>query len=363
MSPRPYDISRNTRALLGGENWDKYGEPHQVLTAILMGLRNAGFDRLQAWNHLVEHNGSGASRLREFYKGKFDSKVQSKWHMIERRDATHQQQVVNWLKHVNGTFRIPRGGNTFRVAIALSEIARLAGSLTFTASERQISERAAVGTATVNGADAKTVRRALRRLVEHGWVTSEVSNHSSGTMQYTLVSNNNPITPPEATRSNGLINRQHNVDRDSRINEETGTINSSYRYLHGVIDPKEALSEAFSHAGLGFNSYRVLTLIRSRPWIHTKDVVRILCMSRQSASDALTRLSRHKLIIRSNAGEWSATNRSIADIVSELSLADRSGYRALAFKHQRENFERYQRYRGQLRAAQRTDSEPPFLSF
>ena len=358
-------ISYNTRALLGGETWDIYEDPHRVLTAILAGLKNAGYRRNEALQFLRDHDGHGVQRLRDHYKGKFDNQVNSKWEAVERKDARHQKDVNSWLKFVNRTFDIPRGGNVFRVAIALAEIARTAGSLTFTASERQIAERAAVGTATARGADTKTVRNALKRLAERGWITSEVSNHSSGTKQYTLQSNNNPITPPKVKRSNGLINRPSDseFDGDSRNHVETGTFKPVQPYICGKFDPSEALSELFSHAGIGFNSYRVLMLIRTRPGIRMVDIRQSLGMSKQSAADALSRLSSHRMILRSNAGEWFVADRSVTDVVSELGLADRSGYRALAFKHQREGFERYQRYRGELRAAQRLDSEPPFSSF
>jgi len=358
-------ISYNTRALLGGKTWDDYEDPHRVLAAILAGLKNAGFRRNEALQFLRDHDGDGVRRLREHYKGKFDNQVNSKWEAVERKDSRHQKDVDSWLKFVNRTFDIPRGGNVFRVAIALAEIARTAGSLTFTASERQIAERAAVGTATVRSADTKTVRNALKRLTERGWITSKVSNHSSGTMQYTLQSNNNPITPPEVKGSNGLINRPSDseFDGDSRNHVETGTIESGRPYVIGKFEPSEALSELFSHAGIGFNSFRVLMVIRIRNGVRMKDIVQLLGMSKQSVSNALSRLSKHRMILRGNAGEWFVADRSVANVVSELGLADRSGYRALAFKHQREGFERYQRYRGELRTAQRLDSESPFSSF
>ena len=43
-----HQISYNTRALLGGETWDDYEDPHRVLTVILAGLKNAGFRRKEA---------------------------------------------------------------------------------------------------------------------------------------------------------------------------------------------------------------------------------------------------------------------------------------------------------------------------
>jgi|GEM_PF-6215548 len=357
-------ISYNTRALLGGKTWDDYEDPHRVLAAILAGLKNAGFRRNEALQFLRDHDGDGVRRLREHYKGKFDNQVNSKWEAVERKDSRHQKDVDSWLKFVNRTFDIPRGGNVFRVAIALAEIARTAGSLTFTASERQIAERAAVGTATARGADTKTVRNALKRLTERGWITSKVSNHSSGTMQYTLQSNNNPITPPEVKGSNGLINRPSDseFDGDSRNHVETGTIESGRPYVVGKFEPSEALSELFSHAGIGFNSFRVLMVIRIRNGVRMKDIVQLLGMSKQSVSNALSRLSKHRMILRGNAGEWFVADRSVADVVSELGLADRSGYRALAFKHQRESFERYQRYREGLRVSQNVQSDGSFLS-
>jgi len=358
-------ISYNTRALLGGKTWDDYEDPHRVLAAILAGLKNAGFRRNEALQFLRDHDGDGVRRLREHYKGKFDNQVNSKWEAVERKDSRHQKDVDSWLKFVNRTFDIPRGGNVFRVAIALAEIARTAGSLTFTASERQIAERAAVGTATARGADTKTVRNALKRLTERGWITSKVSNHSSGTMQYTLQSNNNPITPPEVKGSNGLINRPSDseFDGDSRNLVETGTIELSRPYVVGKFDPSEALSELFSHAGLGFNSFRVLTLIRTRNGVRMKDIVQLLGMSKQSVSNALSRLSKHRMILRGSAGEWFDTGRSVIDVVSELGLADRAGYRALGFKHQRESFERYQRYREGLRDSLSAYAERPPSSF
>ena len=358
-------ISFNTRELLDGETWERYDDAHRVLAAILTGLRNAGFRRNEALIFLRDHEGEGVSRLRRHYKGKFDSQVMSKWAAVERKDSRHQQEVDAWLKFINRVFDIPRGGNAFRVAIALAEIARTAGSLTFTASERQIAERAAVGTATERSADAKTVRKALKRLVERGWITSKVSDHSSGTMQYTLQSNKNPITPPQGKGSNGLTNRPSDseFDGDSRNLVETGIIESSRPYVMGKFDPSEALSELFSHAGIGFNSFRVLTLIRTRNGVRMKDIVQLLGMSKQSVSNALSRLSKHRMILRGNAGEWFVADRSVADVVSELGLADRAGYRALAFKHQREGFERYQRYRKGLRVSQNVQSDGSFLSF
>ena len=365
MSGNIRQISFNTRELLDGETWERYDDAHRVLAAILTGLRNAGFRRNEALHFLRDHEGEGVRRLREHYKGKFDSQVMSKWAAVERKDSRHQQEVDAWLKFINQVFDIPRGGNVFRVAIALAEVARTAGSLTFTASERQIAERAAVGTATERSADAKTVRRALKRLVERGWITSKVSDHSSGTMQYTLQSNKNPITPPQVKGSNRLANRPSDseFDGDSRNLVETGTIESSRPYVVGKFDPSEALSELFSHAGIGFNSFRVLTLIRTRNGVRMKDIVQLLGMSKQSVSNALSRLSKHRMILRGTAGEWFDTGRSVTDVVSELGLADRAGYRALGFKHQRESFERYQRYREGLRDSLSAYAERPPSSF
>ena len=87
-------ISYNTRALLGGKTWDVYEDPHRVLTAILAGLKNAGFRRNDALQFLRDHNGNGVRRLREHYRGKFDNQVNSKWEAVERKDLRHQKDVA-----------------------------------------------------------------------------------------------------------------------------------------------------------------------------------------------------------------------------------------------------------------------------
>ena len=105
---------------------------------------------------------------------------------------------------------------------------------------------------------------------------------------------------------------------------ETGTNELRRPCVVGKFDPSEALSELFSHAGLGFNSFRVLTSIRTRNGVRMKDIVQLLGMSKLSVSNALSRLSKHRMILRGTTGEWFDTGRSVTDVVSELRLHEKN---------------------------------------
>ena len=348
MTPPNEDrITRNIRLLLGEQNWDQYEEPYQVLTAILMGLKNAGFERNGALSFLRHHTGSGAERLRQKWKGEFDSRVMSRWAAIERKDSKHQEEVRRWLLHVNMTFNIPRGGPTFRVALALAKVAQEAGSLTFTASVRQLTEVARIGAATKSGASHKTTRRAIQRLVDGGWIRREQSTHPSKISQFSLISVGHvkcPITPGEPDRSNGVISRndEHKVSHNSKTQPAD---TPSKPYIVGSFDLDEALSEVFSPAGLGMNAFRVMTCVRKYTSLTAAQLAEETGMPPSSVHTALTTLGRQQMVVRDETGVWHFVGTPLRRAEEALGLTNRPQLRRDAFTRERRNFERrFSRY-------------------
>ena len=72
LSHQPQRTTPDRRTELGHDN-----EPFQELTAILMGINNAGFGRNAAVAHLRRDPGSSAEQLRQKWRDEFDSRVLS----------------------------------------------------------------------------------------------------------------------------------------------------------------------------------------------------------------------------------------------------------------------------------------------
>lgn len=357
--PNPNHITHNVRLLLGGQNWDHYEGTYQVLTAILMGLKNAGFGRNPALVYLRNHPGSGAERLKEKWMGGFDSQVMSRWAAIERKDATHQEDVIKWLQHLNMTFNIPRGGPTFRVALALAKVSQTAGTLTFTASVRQLSEIAGVGAATINGASHKTTRRAIRRLLEGGWIRCEQSTHPSKISQFSLILEEHvkcPITPREPVRSNGVVSRngEQQVSHDSKPKPANTW---SRPYIVGQFDLDEALSEVFSPAGLGMNAFRAMTCVRKHTSLTAAKLAKETGMPPSSVHTALNALCKQQMVVRDETGIWHFVGTPLRLVEEALGLTNRPQLRREAFARERRNFEH--RFSRHPLNESLTDSTPP----
>ena len=339
MTPigNPQLISHNTYKLLAGREWERYKTTDHVLMALLMGLRNAHFDAKSAVSLLRGTNRDGAQELVRTYGDDLDDLILSRWDAIEAKDDLLHHQVDSWISYLNTTFNIPRGGPTFRVALALSGVARLAGALTFTASVRQLTEIAGVGAATRSGASHKTTRAAIRRLIRGGWIRSEQSTHRSRTHQYTLVNSRDhkcPITPKEI--SNGV---------GSRI-ASPGVSQSSSPYLAETVPPyivgrfstNEALSEVFSPSGLGMNAFRAWICIREYGPMSTAALVAKAGIRRASADRAIGKLLQQDMIYSDPSGLWSYSGVSLESVEQALGLSRRAILRQQAFDRERLNF-------------------------
>ena len=340
--PNANRITYNVRLLLGGQNWDHYEGTYQVLTAVLMGLKNAGFGRNSALIYLRNHTGSGAERLKEKWMGGFDSQVMSRWTAIERKDTKHHEDVNKWLQHLNMTFNIPRGGPTFRVALALAKVSQKAGSLTFTASVRQLSEIAGVGAATINGASHKTTRRAIRRLNDGGWIRCEQSTHPSKISQFSLILERHvkcPITPGEPVRSNGVVSRNGEEHLSHGSKPKPGNTPSRL-YIVGHFDLDEALSEVFSPAGLGMNAFRAMTCVRKHISLTAAQLAKETGMPLSSVHTALNALCKQKMVVRDETRVWHFVEKPLRVVEEALGLTNRPQLRREAFARERRNFER-----------------------
>lgn len=259
-----------------------------------------------------------------------DDEVRGRWARFAEKDRRHQNDVDVWVNALNHKFNDARGAATFRAALALSSISRKVGSLQFTASNRQIAEAAAIGAATPNGADPKTARRALDRLSAMGWVTISKSGQKSGINKVTLVrphGNSYPNTGIEI--SNGADTAIANTDPHN------------IPFVCGPLMEEEALSELFSHSGIGFTSYRIFVPLREAGSMSVAELHSVTGIPSRTIRNCLRRMMEADLVYEVSPGVWALTGLTLESSERALNLQNRREHRRVGFERQREGFNRY----------------------
>ena len=325
-------LSQRCKRLVEGNDWGRYESTYKALSAVLGGLCRAGWTETEALALCLDQSQRVGQRLHDKWHGEVVSQVQSKWRAVERKHRRHDSNIVEWCNVLLTYWPLDgRGGAKLRVALALAAIAHDAGSLTFTASMRQIGEVAGVGYASdfAQCSDTKTVRKALgwlkgARVIEIGQVatTDQEDQLFNATTEFTLV------------EPGGLSSQLREVCTSHLTKFPSGTI----LWISGVNTSQSLLHPVFEHVGLGMTACRVWHLLKAtnRP-LKVGEVASVLRVSRRAIYSALDKLDESHLVSTRGAGLWTPLHCDLDDVAEDLGLQRRPENRRRANRQQRAN--------------------------
>lgn len=320
-------LSKRVHRLLEGVGWEQYGSRYKAFMALVTGLVAANWTDEQIFRELSNPSKCGAAAiLREKYQGSLLSQIRSKIGIARSKVKKHRSEIDNWLSQVIRVLPRSRSASLARTATALAVIARGSGSRTFSASVRQIAEVAGLGMATHKGADTKTARKALKMLSELGFVSRRIriSDNEFEPKEMTELTLNNIDTLRYPTNPSG-----------SPWNSE---VDKCGGYIVGKCSYEEILHPLWEHSGLGFNSFRVWNLLRSRGELTVREIADLLGMSRSQVRNVLSRrLEEYGLAFRADESRWGFIPRNLDDVAESLGVLDRPDLRKRSFEIQRQN--------------------------
>ena len=325
-------LSQRCQQLVQGNDWGRYDSTYKALSAVLGGLCRAGWTETEALALCLDQSQRVGQRLHDKWHSGVVSQVQSKWRAVERKHRKHDSNIVEWCNVLLTYWPLDgRGGAKLRVALAIADIAHEAGSLTFTASTRQIGEVAGVGYASdfAQCSDTKTVRRALHWLKGAGIIKVEQIVDASdddrlfnATTEFTLVE------PGQLSSVLSELLPNHLTKFPS------GTI----PWISGADTSQSLLHPVFEHVGLGMTACRIWHLLKvtNRP-VKVGELASVLRVSHRAIYSALDKLDESRLVITTGASLWTPLYRDLDDVAEDLGLQRRSENRRRANRQQRAN--------------------------
>ncbi len=330
---RIYDVgalSKRCRLLLcSGDGWDRYGSSYKALAALTGGMVQAGWTVEQAVAALTDKGNKAAQLLADAYQGRLTSQIISKHRASVRAHARHAEAVDRWASMV--VVRWPHGGRygaTFRVALALANLARKSGSMSFTASNLQIGEAAGVGAVSTCWIDTKSLRAALVRLQQWGWIERRRVQQDNAFDEATKASFEYVLVDPQR------LDKQLVEQQAMYVHAPTKSIGPVWT-SRGIPVHRasvrwfDLLHVVFEEAALGATCSRVWALLRSTGSTRClSDIASTLGLSRDSTNRALTRLSEARLVEQVvPRGPWQGTDRCLDEAAEELDVDDRQARR------------------------------------
>ncbi len=223
-----------------------------------------------------------------------------------------------------------------KVVVAVCNIANDAGSAIFTASERQIGERAGVGRAAVRGH--------LRRLEEDRWLRCVVQGHGRAGSRWQLMLCNivplNSHQPQYIVRKTPvLVGRSCTAtDSDDKVSPGLSALEASPTEIirHDVLRWR---------SGLGGTAWQIVEQLKLGQPMTKSNLQAAIGCHRTTLQRKLRRMDAVGLIVECEAGKWALTDMSLDDAALALErLSNRpcrgAGARQRA-RHQRERA-RYQ---------------------
>ena len=338
-TPTPEHYSRLSarcrRLLVDGQGFDDYDSTHKVLATLRGGMHRAGWSEQQANEALLDTTNVASRRLQVTIKdgtlSVYGSKSQTSWDAIGQRHSQHEATLAELASILLTSW--PYGGRedaTLRVALGLVEIAKGAGQMTFTASQRQIAEVSGVGTAsTLHEPDRKTVKRALLMLKTWGLIASEAIPAS--TRKEELF---DALTAYTITTPSGLRDRLAEERLQTPTKLVIGQLLSSQPVnLGGCLETHpEPLHVVWEVRALGMSSCRTFYLLIEAGALAPAEIARRLQLSPKCVSNALKRLSEAKLVTQpKRLAPWSVLSRSLDDVADGLGVGLRQQMRSTAF--------------------------------
>ena len=338
-TPTPEHYSRLSarcrRLLVDGQGFDDYDSTHKVLATLRGGMHRAGWSEQQANEALLDTTNVASRRLQVTIKdgtlSVYGSKSQTSWDAIGQRHSQHEATLAELASILLTSW--PYGGRedaTLRVALGLVEIAKGAGQMTFTASQRQIAEVSGVGTAsTLHEPDRKTVKRALLMLKTWGLIASEAIPAS--TRKEELF---DALTAYTITTPSGLRDRLAEERLQTPTKLVIGQLLSSQPVnLGGCLETHpEPLHVVWEVRALGMSSCRTFYLLIEAGALAPAEIARRLQLSPKCVSNALKRLSEAKLVTQpKRLAPWSVLSRSLDDVADGLGVGLRQQMRSQAF--------------------------------
>ena len=319
------------RLLVEGIGFDRYDSPHQVLATLRGGMHRAGWSEQQANEALLDTTNVASRRLQVTIKdgrlSLFGCKATS-WDAIGHRHAQHEATLTELASILLTSW--PFGGRedgTLRVAMGLVELAKGAGSMTFTASQRRIAEVSGVGTAsTLYEPNRITVKRALQVLKTLGFIASEAVAAVTRTEELFNANIAYTITTPS-----GLRERLAEVSAQRPTKSYIGlSVNAT---LSGPLEAHpEPLHVVWEATALGMSACRVYYMLVDAGASAPASIMLTLQLSRRCVTNALAKLSEARLITQPKAlTPWSALSRSLDDVAEGLGVGLRPQMRSQAF--------------------------------
>ena len=288
---------------------DRYETRSELVMAVLVGMVNANKSPGWAWAALCDPGNVAGDKVRELIAGRghhggaawFDRS----WAAARRFVAANPARVqvgddVAWrLAAIDAAGDVAAwpglaGGSSRKVLAALTRIATSAKTLEFSASDRQVAERAGLGRHAANGA--------LARLVDDGWVVRV--RRGRGTAATVWCLNEVPASPPERARW-------------SPGGRRSGPI-------------AEVDHDMWRYAGLGGGGWRVARQLSKVGAATASGIAAGLEMNGGSVRRILTKLARVGVVARrsdSGATVWILTDTDpdlVAEMVGTAGAAERA---------------------------------------
>ena len=325
--PHHIGLSRRTLRLLEGRDWERYGSRYKAFMALVVGLVASGWSDDQIIQELSNPRRCKAAEiLRDRYQGSPINQIRSKVGIARTEVNKHYADIDSWLTSFLNDCPRERSASIVRTAVALAVIARDSGNRTFTASVRQIAQVAGLGTATQTGADTKTVRRALKKLCELGFIERQVrSSQKKNEPRYMTeirLKDRGRLEDPTIPRG---------ITRDSGVGKRSSLFMGKFSY-------EEILHPLWEHSGLGFAAFRIWTVLRSRGDLTVSEVAEILGMSMSQVRKILTtRLGEYGLAFLIDESRWRFIDEDLDEVAESVGVIDRPNFRRTSFEIQRLN--------------------------
>lgn len=342
LPPRIGDLTKAGQLFVNGDGWDPASpDVRHILARLCNYAHSAG------WSfHDVATMCADPTYLISRALGSIPEVTIDKfWHRTKSRQANHSASVGQWANAlIEGWPLNGHHGTPLRVAIALAAKAEMVGSMTFTASVREIAEIAGVGwvpkaeRSSTSAAGTTTVRIALNELCSLGAIqkhvaftaaTFETIGHAR--VQYTL-------TPLNELRQllhldDNCKSRTHYfLSTAGAFCDRQSNGSTTYTYeslLHVTFEHRRA-------GGLGMNAGRVWHLLQQMTDGLGKSAIgKRLNLSAHTVRTNLELLHTAGLVEDSGDKQWVALSPDLDSIAEKLGIADRQARRAAEHAKQR----------------------------
>lgn len=324
-----------------GDTTDRYGGRSQMALAIASGLRGAGYDFAEYRAVMANRDNAGGAKYHALEDGEGREDPET---FLSRtwEKAGNQLTPAEILAKISGV-RVAiqaadwpgRTGNTDRtVMLALCELGTASGTTALTFGCRRIAHLAQV--------EDRTVRRALGRLVDSGWLEREKASKPGDADSYRFgpkLDKMTALTPSPPVRARCGNNDQPDGDRV---------------LLHPLFR---------NGSGLGKSAGRTWLILRGlgRP-VTATEIAEAGAGERRTVDRHLNKLEQHGLANKSGT-RWIASgdDRRLDELAVDLGAIERSELQAKRYARNREGFYMARRLKEARRAGSgaQAAAEPP----